>query len=125
MRGNIIVVDWPTPKLQAEVDFPKINKLSADDILHEAGTLDDRWPSLPGEDRRKIMECLVEKIVIGDGEIDITLSQMPSSESKSRSCGRRRRAPLETPEISQNIRYKELKPAKRINYLIFLTCREG
>ena len=68
------------PKLQAEVDFLKINKLSADDILHEASTLYDRWPSLPPEDQRKIVECLVEKIVIGDGEIDITLSHLPASE---------------------------------------------
>jgi site-specific DNA recombinase len=68
------------PKLQAEVDFLKINKLSSDDILHEASTLYDRWPKLPTEDKRKIVECLVEKIVIGDGEIDITLSHLPSSE---------------------------------------------
>jgi site-specific DNA recombinase len=68
------------PKLQAEVDFLKINKLSADDILHEACTLYDRWPKLPTEEKRKIVECLVEKIVIGDGEIDITLSHLPTSE---------------------------------------------
>lgn len=68
------------PKLQAEVDFLKVNKLSADDILHEAGSLYDRWPKLPTDDKRKIVECLVEKIVIGDGEIDITLSHLPSSE---------------------------------------------
>jgi len=76
------------PKLQAEVDFLKVNKLSADDILHEAGTLYDRWPSLPAEDKRKIVECLVEKIVIGDGEIDITLSHLPSSEDacKNQQC---------------------------------------
>ena len=68
------------PKLQAEVDFLKVNKLSADDILHEAGSLYDRWPKLASDDKRKIVECLVEKIVIGDGEIDITLSHLPSSE---------------------------------------------
>ena len=67
------------PRLQAEVDFLKVNKLSADDILHEAGTLYDRWPKIPSDDKRKIVECLVEKIVIGDGEIDITLSHIPSS----------------------------------------------
>jgi len=68
------------PKLQAEVDFLKVNKLSTDDILREASTLYDRWPKLPMDDKRKIVECLVEKIVIGDGEIDITLSHLPSSE---------------------------------------------
>ena len=68
------------PKLEAEVDFLKVNKLSADDVLHEAGTLQDRWPKLPFEDKRKIVESLIEKIVIGNGEIDITFSYLPSSE---------------------------------------------
>ena len=68
------------PKLQAEVDFLKVNQLSADDILHEANTLYDRWPTLPLPDKRKIVESLVEKIVIGDKEIDITFSYLPTSE---------------------------------------------
>jgi site-specific DNA recombinase len=68
------------PKLQAEVDFLRVNKLSSNDILHEATTLYERWPSLPSDDKRKIVEGLVEKVIIGDGEIDITLSHMPTSE---------------------------------------------
>jgi len=68
------------PKLQAEVDLMKVNRLSEDDVLHEATTLYDRWPSLPREDKRKIIESLVEKIVIGENEIDITFSYLPSSE---------------------------------------------
>ena len=62
------------------MDFLKVNKLSADDVLHEANTLYDQWPKLPIEDKRKIAESLVEKIVIGEGEIDITFSYLPSSE---------------------------------------------
>jgi site-specific DNA recombinase len=68
------------PKLQAEVDLIKVDELSADDILHEANTLYDRWPKLPTEDKRKIAESLVEKIVIGENEIDITFSYLPSCE---------------------------------------------
>jgi site-specific DNA recombinase len=68
------------PKLQAEVDLLKVDNLSADEILHEATTLYDRWPSLATEDKRKIAESLVEKIVIGDGEIDITFSYLPTCE---------------------------------------------
>src|ERR1035437_10118878 len=85
-RLNQLVAELP--KLQAEVDFLKINKLSTDDILHEASTLYDRWPKLPTEDKRRIVECLVEKIVIGDGEIDITLSHCPPSEEacKNQQC---------------------------------------
>jgi site-specific DNA recombinase len=68
------------PKLEAEVDLLKVNKLSADDVLREANTLHERWPKLPFEDKRKIVEAIIEKIVIGNGEIDITFSHLPSSE---------------------------------------------
>jgi len=67
------------PKLEAEVDFLKVNKLSADDVLHEANTLHDQWPKLPMPDKRKIVEALIEKIVIGDGKLDITYSCLPTS----------------------------------------------
>ena len=70
------------PKLEAEVDFLKVNKLSADDVLREAGSQYERWPSMLPADKRKIVEALIEKIVIGDGEIDITFSHLPSSEEQ-------------------------------------------
>jgi site-specific DNA recombinase len=67
------------PKLEAEVDFLKVNKLSADDVLHEASSLHDRWPKMEVSEKRKIVEAIIEKIVIGNGEIDITYSHMPTS----------------------------------------------
>jgi hypothetical protein len=76
-------VAWLTdefPKLEAEVDFLKVNKLSADDVLHEADALYGRWPKLPVPDKRKVVEALIEKITIGDGEIDIMFLHLPSSE---------------------------------------------
>ncbi|HEX3624886.1 MAG TPA: recombinase family protein [Verrucomicrobiae bacterium] len=68
------------PRLEAEVDLLKVNKLSTDDVVHESATLHERWPSMASDDRRKVVEALVEKVVIGDGEIDITYSYMPTSE---------------------------------------------
>jgi len=38
------------------------------------------WPKLPAKDKRRIVESIVEKITIGLGEIDITLSYLPTSE---------------------------------------------
>jgi dTDP-4-amino-4,6-dideoxygalactose transaminase len=40
---------------------------------------------IPTEDKRKIVEALIEKIVIGEGEIDITFSHIPSSEELCKS----------------------------------------
>jgi site-specific DNA recombinase len=67
------------PKLEAEVDFLKVNKLSADDVVHEAHSLHERWPNMAVADKRKIVEAIIEKIVIGDGKIDITFSHRPTS----------------------------------------------
>jgi len=67
------------PKLQADVDFLKVNQISTEDVMVEANALYAKWPSLPLDDRRKIAEAVCEKIVIGHGEIDITYSHLPSS----------------------------------------------
>lgn len=68
------------PKLQAQVDLMKVSRISAEDVMAEANSLYAKWPSLPLDDRRKIAEAVCEKIVIGNGEIDITLSHLPTSE---------------------------------------------
>jgi site-specific DNA recombinase len=67
------------PKLEAEVDFLKVNKISADDVLHEASSLHERWPTMEVSEKRKIVEAIIEKVVIGNGEIDITYSHIPTS----------------------------------------------
>jgi site-specific DNA recombinase len=77
VRLNQLVAELP--RLEADVDFLKVNKLSAADVVHEAETLHERWPKLPSPEKRKIIEALIEKIVIGDGEIDIMFSHLPSS----------------------------------------------
>ncbi len=49
------------PKLEAEVDFMKVNKLSADDVLREANSLHEQWPKLPTAAKRKIIEALIKR----------------------------------------------------------------
>jgi site-specific DNA recombinase len=62
------------PKLQAEVDLAKVDQLSVDAIQSEAKTLHDAWSKLSGEEKRQIVESLTERIVVGDTEIEITLT---------------------------------------------------
>lgn len=82
-RLNQLIAELP--KLEADVDLLKVNKLSADDVLHEANSMYDRWPKLPTPAKRQVVEALIEKIVIGDGEIDLTFSHLPSSEELCKS----------------------------------------
>ena len=68
------------PKLEAEIDHMQVNNLSAEEVIAEAEALYANWPRLPVENKRRIVESIVEKITIGKDEIDITLSYLPSSE---------------------------------------------
>ena len=71
-------LDNQLPALQAEIDVLKISHLSQEVAIEESRDLHSRWPSLPHEEKRRIVEAIVEKIVIGDGEVEITLYYTPS-----------------------------------------------
>jgi len=67
------------PHLQGEIDFLKIQYLSRDEILNEAKDLYSRWPELQREEKRKIVENITDKILIGKDEVTISLYYLPSS----------------------------------------------
>ena len=67
------------PRLQAEVDVLKITLLSSDENLNAARDLYGQWPTLSFEDKRKIVENIVERISVGDSEISIELYYLPSA----------------------------------------------
>jgi site-specific DNA recombinase len=81
-------LDDELPRLQAEVDVRKINNLSGDRVLSEAKDLYGRWPDLTRDEKRRIVESISEKIVVGKDDIDITLCYLPSSEelTKEQRC---------------------------------------
>jgi site-specific DNA recombinase len=76
--------DEELPRLQAEVDLLKINSLSSDAILTEAQDLHARWPKLTREEKQRIVESVTEKIVVGKGEVNISLCHLPSSEEMTK-----------------------------------------
>lgn len=67
------------PALQGEIDFLKIQYLSSDDVLHEAQDLYSRWQNLEPAEKRKVVENITEKIVIGKEDVAINLCYLPSS----------------------------------------------
>jgi site-specific DNA recombinase len=67
------------PRLQGEIDFLKIQHLSSDQIFHEAQDLYSRWETLEQEEKRKIVENIVEKILISKDDVTINLCYLPSS----------------------------------------------
>ncbi len=65
------------PRIQGELDFLKISLTSSDDIIREAQDLYGRWDDLLTEEKRRIVEQVVERIYIGKDEITIEVSYQP------------------------------------------------
>jgi site-specific DNA recombinase len=72
-------IDNQMPEIQGEIDFLKIQYISSDQIFNEAKDLYSRWPQLTSEEKRKIIDNITEKIVIGTEDVTINLTYLPSS----------------------------------------------
>ena len=81
-------IEGQIPEIQGEIDFLKIQYLSSDQIFNEAKDLYCRWPELMAEEKRRIIENITEKITIGDEDVTINLTYLPSS-SKMMASGQR------------------------------------
>jgi hypothetical protein len=47
-------------------------------MVAEARDLHSRWPEMTLEEKRRVAELMVRTIVVGDGEIEFNLVQLPS-----------------------------------------------
>ena len=71
-------IDDQLPRLQAELDYQRIQLLSSDQVVGDARDLYSRWGELGGEEKRDIVEAITESIVIGEDEVAINLSYLPN-----------------------------------------------
>lgn len=67
------------PRLEAEVDYLKVNKVSVDNVLHDSHSLHERWPKMTMPEKRQNIEALIEKVAIGYGAIHVSYSTQPAS----------------------------------------------
>jgi transcriptional regulator with XRE-family HTH domain len=70
-------LDDEIPEMQAALDVLKISHLSQEEIVSSARDLYTRWPTLPFEERRQIVETITERIIVRDGEVEINLFYAP------------------------------------------------
>ena len=65
------------PQVQAELDVLKISHLSQEEIVTSARDLYSRWPELPHEEKRRIVEVITDRIIIHEGEVEMNLFYAP------------------------------------------------
>jgi site-specific DNA recombinase len=88
LEERLAALDDKLPKLQAEIDFMRIQNLSRDEIVAEAQDLYGRWKDLLPEEKRRIVENVVERVTVGKGNVSIDLAYIPSP---SEIAGKRQR----------------------------------
>jgi len=79
LEERLKAMEQELPRLQGELDFLKIQFLGRDEILSETRDLYARWPNLTAEEKRAIIEAIVEKIQVGKEVVEIDLSPFPGS----------------------------------------------
>jgi site-specific DNA recombinase len=77
-------LDDEISKLQADIDLLKVDSFSREQVMNDATYLQEAWPRLDQTEKRKIVECITNKIVIGKGEVEIDLCYLPSSKDMSK-----------------------------------------
>lgn len=80
-------LDEEIPQAQASIDILKISHLSQAEIVTEARDLYTRWPDLPNDEKRQIVEAITERIVVGDNEVEINLFYTPLASNPGASGG--------------------------------------
>lgn len=70
-------IDTQLLELQVQIDIAKIARVNRDHMLSEAQALHDKWPYLPDEDKRYIIQNVTDEIVVGKDEIQILLKNLP------------------------------------------------
>lgn len=65
------------PQLQGQIDALAVSHHSVEAVVSDAQTLYARWEYLTFEERRTVVETIVERITIGDTEVEIEMAYVP------------------------------------------------
>ena len=74
-------MDERLPEIEAEIDFLKIESISAGTVLQEAKALYTKWPAMPFEEKRSVVEIITDRIAIDKQAVNISLSYLPAPHS--------------------------------------------
>lgn len=78
LEERLKALDDELPRLQGQLDFLKIQVLARDEVLSEARDLYTRWDALEKDEKRAIVEALVQAAHVGVEEVSFDLAYLPN-----------------------------------------------
>ncbi len=85
MRLRLDQIGEELPTLQAKRDVLKIALASQEEVLSGSRDLVDRWDTLEHPERRQVVETILDRVVIGSGEVEFNFLYNPGFASSSNS----------------------------------------
>ena len=71
-------VEHSIMELQVEIDAIKVQSLDNNQVLHDAKNLHKQWKTFTKEEKKRIVETITKSIIVGEEDIDINLSYLPT-----------------------------------------------
>ena len=79
LEERLAQLEGEIPRLQGEIDFMAIQLLSKEDVVSQAQDLYGRWDTLTFEEKRSIVESLLDRVTVGRDSVTIDLLSSPDS----------------------------------------------
>lgn len=89
------------PRLQGEIDALALAHSSTEIVVEDARTLYGHWSELAFEEKRLVVETIVERITVGERTVDIDLAFVPAALPESPSDPLRDHSPHHAPRSPQ------------------------
>lgn len=85
LRVRLEQIGEELPQLQAKRDVLKIALVSREEVLSGSRDLVDRWDTLEHPDRRQVVEAILDRVVVGSGEVEFNFLYNPGLASSQNS----------------------------------------
>lgn len=124
LSARLQQLDDEIPQAQASLDILKISQLSQAEVIADARDLYSRWPTLPVEEKRRVVEAITERIVIGNGAVEINLYYSPPTSTPPTGGSTPRGGGSRAPNSSSQTRGSlATKPHGRVAFLPHVRVR--
>ncbi|HEV8579656.1 MAG TPA: recombinase family protein [Thermoanaerobaculia bacterium] len=77
LEARRLEIDEELPRLEGEVDFLKIEKLSGEAVAASGEDFYARWPEQSAEEKRTLVETYVRRVMVGKDKVSFQLYQFP------------------------------------------------
>lgn len=79
LEERLAQIEDEIPRLRGRIDFLKIRHASEAEVMTEGQAYSDHWPKLPFDQRRRMVETIVERVTVGKDDVAFDLNFVPAT----------------------------------------------